>query len=169
MLLNNLTLFKFGQSHLYSTSKQWPIPPVCSDSWPPHHFGWFISVEIFCFVPSVVEWNALSRWNENPQCQTTTTHYEITSFVTKGESTPPWRLHFHPCPFILYVCWLVDWFVSKITHKLPNGYPLNLDGVWVSMKNRPLLFLVGIWIKGRVQELGVSTFTIFFYTCKLGF
>ena len=31
----------------------------------------------------------------------------------------------------------VGWFVSRITGKLLNGYLQNLDGGWVSTKNRP--------------------------------
>ena len=44
-----------------------------------------------------------------------------------------WGYVFHP----VYICWLVGRFVSRMTRKLLNRFPQNLDWGWVPAQNRP--------------------------------
>lgn len=64
--------------------------------------------------------------------------------------TSTMRLCFHPC---LLAGLLVCWFVSRITQKLLNRFPPNLDGGRVSAQNGPHQLLEHIQINGQRQEL----------------
>ena len=48
------------------------------------------------------------------------------------------------------VCWLVGWFVSRITQKLLNGFPWHLDGIWALAQIRPFGVVLD---DGLIQEL----------------
>ena len=50
------------------------------------------------------------------------------------------------------VCWLVVWFVSRLRHKLEDGFPWNLSGGWVSAPNIHHLLLTWFWVNGRFQS-----------------
>lgn len=46
----------------------------------------------------------------------------------------------------------ICFFVSRITQKLLNEFPQNLDGKWVSTQKRPHKLLVQIQIKQQIKE-----------------